>query len=739
MADPDSLERLIEAGRRKAQAEAKAAATGATNKRAFMAGDVAMSGVRGAAKGIIGTPGAPFDIARLGQIARAYVEGGTASPFHRKEYAGKNADQVLNLQDAEREAGTRGLTPFMPKPSTMARWGGQGWIDSAKRYVPPLGDEAQSSAGALTERLAEAGTGAAMGGIAGGGRGLAREAIGGLAAGGAQELAGAAGAGPGWQTAAGLIAGPLAASYGTRHAPEALRRGVGAGGVTPQQVQQAERLFQRAQSEGLRITRANALDWVTGGNAQGMSELQRVVESSGSPDMRRFFADNAPPADTRVRAYGNRVLDTIGPESREPSTIGNRVGGVMDEHIAQTERDVNAQVRPQYQGFEARQTSPQQMQQLLADPAFARAYQTVMTEPDYAQLRQGLPPDSVAMIDLTRRAMEERRTNLTTPGGSPEGMSATRAGGLAGPVARAQDAASQASMPGGPVQPLPGIPSPLQQAQQDRAILQQTEIDPLKYGPEGGMARAGSVEQGSTGQVEGAVFPKAPSEGSHREIGRAVSALAQQDPALASEMVRNYLGTRFSAATGRNVGGEPYTAGTKFWKEVAGNDQQTQNLQAAVEALPNGQSTWAGVREMGNLFEVMGKRQNPGSKTAFNAEDIENLKGKGWTDAGIKMAASMGTAIPRMGQEAWGRFRLGRNMEEVARLITDPNAGQEFARIMATTEPGSAARLYRYAQLLAQSTRLQQATEPLVRDPQTQPPTEEPMAFTVRPQPPEAP
>jgi hypothetical protein len=702
--------------------------------------DVDLSMARGAARGVAGAPGAPFDIMRLGQIARAYVDSTRLGP---KEYAGRSGPEVLTTQDAEREAGVRrGPLGHVLKPSMLARQGGEGWIKSAEALAPEMRREPESPTGETLGHITETATGGAMGnpaavlgrslsrgavreGLTGAirGHGLGRDIAGGAAAGAAQEGVEAVGGGSGWQTAAALAAGPLAATYGSRTPADLIRGGVGRQGVTPDQIRQAEGLYQRAQREGLRLTRANALDWVTGSNAQGISELQRVVESTGNPRLAEFFTENAPPGPTRVRAAGERMLNTIGPESTQPSTIGPRVAGVMGEHIAQTERNVNEAVRPQYQSFQAQQVPAPEMQQLLADPAFMRAYQQVLTQPDYASLIRGLPPDSVGVVDLARRAMETRRTNLTTPGGSPEGMDATAAGGLARPIAQAEGVASQASVPP-PGQPAalsvrgpqqPGR-TPLEQVQQDRAVLQETTIDPLAQGPEGKMARAETTEG-----VEGAAFPAQPREGSHHEIGRAVSTLAQQDPNLARELVRNYLGSRFSVDTGRNVGGEPYTAGTKFWKDVAGSSQPEQNLQAAIEALPGGQATWAGVREMGDIFEAMGKRQAPGSKTAPNIETIENLKGRGWSDKVIKLVTSVGTAIPGMSKEATERWRLGANGDEIARLITDPAAAREFADILATTAPGSVERVHRFGRILSIAG-TQQAAEPLVRDPLLQPP-----------------
>ena len=702
------------------------------NQREMPAGEIAhdveRSGNRGGAEGIAGLPGTPADLYRLGQVAKAYVQGSPLNgwnPLARVEYMGKTPEEVLALQDAEREAGTRG---YGPKPSTLAPYTSEGFIERARPTNPDLGYEPKTELGEMTRRGASVVSGGAAGGAVGGLAGTplrqvsrnvtsaaGRGGAGGLAAGGAMEAARSADLPPSVQMAAGLIAGPLAASYGGTTAADAIRRGVGARGITQAQVDRAETLVRRAREEGLTITRANALDWVTGGNAQGLSELQRIVESSGSPRLREAFQENAPPGPTRVRAYGERVLtDRFGQESQQPSTIGPRVANRMDQTVEAAKQDVNAQVRPQYQQFQTAPVDPQIMGALQADPHWGATAERVLNDTKYASyLNSTAPPGSVGFVELVNRVIREEREGLLDV--TKPGTSRTAAEGIRPSLESGEATANLASRQLPPGTPVPPGQSPLELARQERARLQQQVVDPVEMGPEG-QAAAGKT----TENVQAAMFPPKPLEGSHVEIGRAVGNLAQRDPRLAEEFVRNYLGTEFSAQTGRNIGGEPYTAGTKFWKAVAGTDQQRQNLEAAITALPNGAQTWEVVREMGELFEAMGKKQPVGSKTAYNTEALEQLKGLGWGAAALKLA---GTNFKALGQEVSDRvdqFRLGRNMDEVARLIQDPAAREEFARIATSTTPRSAARAAAVAKLI--NTALgAQAVQPVVESPLHEP------------------
>jgi hypothetical protein len=691
--------------------------------------DIDRSAGVGAMKGVTGAPGAPIDIIRMGQLARAYTTGGRLNPMTYlsppdPKYFNKSTEEILAIQDEERKRGERG---YLGDPAEMMRWGGEAWQKTLMPYV----SEEQASykpktrAGEVAQTFGEV-TG---GGIAGDAPLVAQSAarFGPHAAirqfgqsvrdstltGGA--VAGAAAAtndNPAAMLAAGVLAGPAARYRGSTTVEDAMRtRG---GTPTQAQLHQAENLFNRARLEGIPLTRANAIDWVTGGEAQGLSELQRIIESSGSPELRRFFRENSPPGPTRVRAYGERVLDQIGPESTSPSTIGPRVAEQSDLAVKEAERLANADVRPQYQALESRRADPQEFQRLMADPAWARAYEQVMTEPDYAAFVRGLPPDSAGVIDLVTRVLEHRREGFQTPGGNPEGISGTRAGGLVGSGQESQRVASEASMPGAPGPAFPGIRTPLEEAQYQRALNQQTLVDPLSQGPTGQMAQAKTTQA-----AEGAAFPSKPLEGSQYEVGHAVHELAARDPNLAREYVRNYLGTQFNAQTGRNVGGEPYTAGTKFWKGVAGNDQQTQNLQAAVEALPNGREVWQAVREMGNIFEAMGKRQHPGSKTAFNEQDLKEIGSEtGLVSSAAQLYGLNFSVLGKKVSDAVERYRLGQNKEEIARLLTDPGAGREFANILRETPPGSAERAIRMARVLAGSvTQAGTIARPIVESP----------------------
>ena len=215
-----------------------------------------------------------------------------------------------------------------------------------------------------------------------------------------------------------------------------------------------------------------------------------------------------------------------------------------------------------------------------------------------------------------------------------------------------------------------------------------------------------------------------------QEIGTAVRTLAQQDPNIANELVRSYLGTAFEQQSRPNVAGEPYSAGTKFWKTIAGGQgsEDREALQQMMTALPNGDALWQGFNELGTIFEAQGKRQAPGLKTAFNVEAIEKLKSGPASDAALRIAGTDITALGQWAKDIVERFRMGHNMEEVSRILTHRDAGPEFARIMAETSPNSPERLARMMTAIS-VLGTAQAARPAVESPEAQ----QPLTFSVSP------
>lgn len=87
------------------------------------------------------------------------------------------------------------------------------------------------------------------------------------------------------------------------------------GKVTPQQVQQAEALFQHANSIGVPMTRATALQHVTGG-ATNLGNIQRYVEGTGG--LTDFYSQ----LPQGVENVAQKQFGQLGPPNMRPSGLG---------------------------------------------------------------------------------------------------------------------------------------------------------------------------------------------------------------------------------------------------------------------------------------------------------------------------------------------------------------------------------------------------------------------------------
>ena len=300
-------------------------------------------------------------------------------------------------------------------------------------------------------------------------------------------------------------------------------------------------------------------------------------------------------------------------------------------------------------------------------------------------------PDSVEAVDLTRRLLRERQEALRDP--TSENRSPTRAGGYGASSGTAEEVANEASrralMSG------QDEPSPREAVQEAQARAREALVDPLQQGPEGKAMRAGPTEG-----VRGEVFPRAPSEGTHLEVGRMVRSLADQDPNLAREFVRNYLGTSFAKTQSRGQGGESYYQAPAFYSEIMGNPEARASVQAALRALPGGAGRAEAFEDIMRVFQAMGKRERPGQPDSADARDPGADKEAGLSEGALKVLSSAGTAWPTMVKDKFQSWRLGENTEEIASLLTDPARAADFAAI-ARSAPGSAHRMALITRIIA--------------------------------------
>lgn len=453
------------------------------------------------------------------------------------------------------------------------------------------------------------------------------------------------------RTAAGVlgtvVAGGLGRAPGDRLLSEATH------GATDEQIGQATDLLRRAQAEGVQLTMPEALQQVTNG-ATGMGRLQRVVEGTRAGS--RVIAPVMAERPAQVRQAVANVADTIAPATDNPSMIAPAAQEAAGQVLGGLRRDINAQARPHYEQL-AQEALPEDAHQaLVSDPAYAHALGTVRGNPILNADLAHLPDNNLAVVNEVTKQLDTLGENARPYQGNPNGNNQLAAA-YDRAAAMARDAASGSDA--------------WNAARGTVADLRAQELEPLQRGPLGGVERANTVQ----GQV-GGLFPSAPLEGGAVETGAALQRLAGADPQAAQGLVRQHLMSTMNEATQDNLGGPNQWGGAKFASVIAGNPEQAQALNAGVDAV--GGDT----QRLGDVLDVLratGYRERPGSMTAYNKQDLEELGRAGMAGEVLRTGLNPPGTFRRIG-EAFQDFQTTRNADRLAQAIlaASPEQAQEI-------------------------------------------------------------
>ena len=143
-----------------------------------------------------------------------------------------------------------------------------------------------------------------------------------------------------------------------------------------------------------------------------------------------------------------------------------------------------------------------------------------------------------------------------------------------------------------------------------------------------------------------------------------------------------------------------YRSGPSQWlktKNMA--ESERRNLQATVEVLPQGALRWRGFNRLLQILEAHRAATALGSMTAFNAQAMRDLE----QGASREMAAAA-LSLPRaltFVSDAYKRFRLGRGINDLAKLFTTQTPSHSSRPSRAP--PRSQAALQATARILARS------------------------------------
>lgn len=473
-------------------------------------------------------------------------------------------------------------------------------------------------------------------------------------------------------------------------------------GTTRQHIDEAERLMTFAQSQGTPLTWAEALSMVQ--RRPVLSDTVRHLEASSAsgPRMAEFYADRPQGV---AAAVGRQAQELSPGPPTDPYTLGPQVQEAAGTAVNTERQAINARADPYYYLSSFQNASPQEMNYLRSLPGWNDAVAAVRANPQVSRFVRNINDESnLAFLNEVKQQMHAQADAAVQPiradGRVPSPKE--QSGWLADEAAvrdaaiRASVAATQATNPGQAFAPYPTALA-IEQAGRQRVL------EPLMRGPLGQIMKA-DPEIASSVNI---LFPRQ-ADKIHGEdaVGDAVRRIGQVSPKLAEDVVRAHLELAFNKAGEQLQSGPNQASGARLNVLMRASEQQRRNLQAAVEALPNGAQRWEGLNRLLDVFEAQGTRLNVGSRTAYNVEALRDFGPSGVIKDMAKVVSNpLSGAMPFY--DRYARWKLGQNLDDLARIVTDPGSGNLLRQIAASPRGGqreaNAIRALVYSQQLPQA------------------------------------
>jgi hypothetical protein len=653
-----------------------------------VAGDVAKSAGIGVVKGGIGTVGAGGDVRELLSHGVDYA----AQQF------GIAPEKVKAFKDAVYQGAKLG-GGFLPGARVFADAPTSHDIQSKIEETTGEFYKPKTVAGEYAQTAGEF-LPAAFGGEAG----LVGRAARVLVPAAISETAGQATKGTGYEPVArflGALAGGGATALASR--PSTAARSIAnqlPEGITEPMIIQADQLMQEAAQRGIQLAWPEALSQVAGRPV--LTNMMRHLEASPQTEgqMGAFFGDRAPNVEGAVR----QELGNIAPVNNAPSTIGPQVGRAYENTVRDVENMRTREVNPFYKAASQEHVPGPEVKGLVdnIDAAIA-SDKTGIVGGSLNEIRRLLvskPAQPAVAPTRTARETPNGKIYNTTPGKDaiPESyltdienldrvrkyvrdkMELPQIG---------QDAITK-EQGKNIISAIDELKTKMLAASENFAAgkaryqeITEKYVQPLLDGPIGKLASRDTT----TKKAIDTLFPRNPLPNSEQEVSTAISALAKRNPKAAGDIVRTHAESTFNEAARDLQTGPNQANGAKFAVAIAGNPQQRANLQAAVEALPNGEQRWQGFNRLLDVLEATGTRQGIGSRTTYNAE-INKAQGAGGLARDVGKIGANPTRLLQPLADKYDQWKLGRNLGQLAMILTDPNSANMLRAIARAPRDG---------------------------------------------------
>lgn len=424
-------------------------------------------------------------------------------------------------------------------------------------------------------------------------------------------------------------------------------------GITEPMVVQADRLMQEAAGRGIQLAWPEALSQVAGRPV--LTNMMRHLEASPQTEgqMGAFFGQRPQQIEGAVR----QELGNIAPANQAPSAIGPAVGRAAEGTLEDVRGAINNAARPFYDAAGPVLLDAPTMARVRALPGYEAARAAVRNDPQLNRYVANLPDESVGFLNEVKKQLDNAAQHAAEPLNT-QGRNMQRSAGFGQDATAVRNIAS--NVPTSTAYPT---------ALAIESVGRERFLQPLLDGPLGKIAGRDTA----TKDAINALFPKNPLPNSQNEISTTVSALAHRNERAARDLVRAHAESTFNEAARDLQTGPNQAVGAKFAVAVTGNPQQRVNLQAAVEALPNGQQRWEGFNRLLEVLEATGTRQGIGSRTAYNVE-INKAQGAGGLARDVGKIGANPTRLLQPLADKYDQWKLGRNLGQLATILTDPNS-----------------------------------------------------------------
>lgn len=426
--------------------------------------------------------------------------------------------------------------------------------------------------------------------------------------------------------------------------------------ITPQQIKQADDLLKFSYQQGNKLTAAEALAQVTGTNP--LIATQRVVENMPrSASTMSNFMNVRPQSNVE---FMERTLAQVSPKVEGAERA---LQGTAEKSIATAEKLRTQASAPFY--FEAGKLAipKDELTGYLSDPRIKGAVDKVRSVDTYGV--KNMPENDMRVLIAAKQSLDDDyASQMNAMTGSQKNAGAV--------TYAARDKLDKFLTSKSPVY------------KQGRDIYSQVTTDvvnPLTQGRVGQIAEGGLGETGMRTQ-QGVLMPTNPQVTTPKDIKATVEALRRQNPEAVPAWTRQSLEGIFNETAQKLQSGENQFGGAKFAATIAGNKQQRENLRTLVTE-SSGMQAWNGFEKMLDVMEAQGKRQPMGSATAFNQMTAEEFKRGGIAKIPFSITK------PSTYANAYDEFRMGKNAQLLAKLLTDPDGINKLKEI-SNNAPNSA-------------------------------------------------